>query len=866
IIQSFGDQVSLHGGLPRIANGLSRAVVSPKRGQLTGAGFIMEGMGYNPVVYDLMGQMLWQPMKPDLDRWIAAYAHRRYGARHPKAEEAWRILLNTAYRLSRQRNSVICGRPTLNASARHAGGGDPYPPSELARAAELLAECAPEFAHVDAYQYDLVHVTRQVLTTIAARRQHGLAVAYRTGNRAELAAAGQRYLDLMNDMDTLLGTRPEFLLGRWLNDAKHWATTPEEAGLYEWNARTQITQWSPKEGPLFDYASKQWSGLIQGFYVPRWQQLIDALDQSLADGTEFDPGAFDRHMRDWEEAWTHQTETYPDEPDGDPAEIAQRLLDTHVDEIGKPEVSNLTTGKPVTCSHALPEYPARLANDGYLSNTDAYWATDTGVDKACWWQVDLEEPTEIARVVAILYYGDSRRYEFYIETSLDGETWDMAADYRDDPQPSRREGVVATFEPRRARYLRVTVTHNSANTGRHLVEVLAYPGDTPTLGPVKLLSEHGSTRATRYATANKIVTLDGKTHVAWLDSISQTMVATYDHAADTWSDKVKVGDGADNHGGPALTCDGEGRLHIIFGPHAGPFQHCRSVRPNDASEWERLPEFGDHATYPSVVCDKNDTLHIIYRGRTEPRHLLYQRLPKGGAWTEPRSLCHADLEKGYTHYHSSLAIADDDTLHIAYDIYGAKSGPAQCAGHLMSRDLGDTWTLADGNAVEVPTTPASDAFFRRTTESLSMVGMVCDADGHPWVTLTAGKDGPELWRHDGEAWRCAELDKLLPEGMDGSQLGLLSPPTFDDHGGLYIMAGLAGDGILLHSRDEGAHFSIVPVLPKDAALPHTGFSTERPTGHHTVANPWLLFSTGEKGPDCFGEGIYHSVRAAKVRR
>ena len=38
---------------------------------------------------------------------------------------------------------------------------------------------------------------------------------------------------------------------------------------------------------------------------------------------------------------------------------------------------------------------------------------------------------------------------------------------------------------------------------------------------VKLLSEKGSTRSTRYSTANKIVTVGGKTHVAWLDSVSQ---------------------------------------------------------------------------------------------------------------------------------------------------------------------------------------------------------------------------------------------------------------------------------------------------------------------------------------------------------
>jgi hypothetical protein len=134
----------------------------------------------------------------------------------------------------------------------------------------------------------------------------------------------------------------------------------------------------------------------------------------------------------------------------------------------------------------LPEYPADLANDGFVSNTGSYWATDVNVAgdgtvagegkvaPESWWQVDLEEPTELARVVVIFYYGDERTYEFCVETSLDGQTWDLAADYRGNPQRAVPEGTSVTFPPTTARYLRVTLTKNSANTGRHLVEVLAF--------------------------------------------------------------------------------------------------------------------------------------------------------------------------------------------------------------------------------------------------------------------------------------------------------------------------------------------------------------------------------------------------------
>jgi hypothetical protein len=50
----------------------------------------------------------------------------------------------------------------------------------------------------------------------------------------------------------------------------------------------------------------------------------------------------------------------------------------------------------------------------------------------------------------------------------------MLADRRDNTLPSTRQGVTCTFAPVRARYLRVNVTRCSANSGRHLVEVMAF--------------------------------------------------------------------------------------------------------------------------------------------------------------------------------------------------------------------------------------------------------------------------------------------------------------------------------------------------------------------------------------------------------
>jgi len=132
-------------------------------------------------------------------------------------------------------------------------------------------------------------------------------------------------------------------------------------------------------------------------------------------------------------------------------------------------------GRPATCSHALPPDPANLANDGRSDDTDSYWVTDVQQHpRDAWWQVDLEWSTNAGRVVVVGYYSDSRYYGFTVESSIDGLKWDMVTDQRDNRKPSTKDGYTCRFTLRPVRYIRVIQTRNSANSGRHLIEVMAF--------------------------------------------------------------------------------------------------------------------------------------------------------------------------------------------------------------------------------------------------------------------------------------------------------------------------------------------------------------------------------------------------------
>jgi hypothetical protein len=161
-----------------------------------------------------------------------------------------------------------------------------------------------------------------------------------------------------------------------------------------------------------------------------------------------------------------------------PTVVAQYAKSNPPDTYSKPDAVSLTTGKPAQVSSALPAHPASLANDGFAGNPAAHWATDVQSlnDPTPWWQVDLEQPTTVGRVVVVGYYGDQRHYGFTVEGSLDGQKWSLLADRCDNQAPATKAGYDCRFEPVSLRYLRVTMMGNSANTGRHLVEVMAFEG------------------------------------------------------------------------------------------------------------------------------------------------------------------------------------------------------------------------------------------------------------------------------------------------------------------------------------------------------------------------------------------------------
>ncbi len=325
VLHNFGGRPGLFGRLEEVASGPAAALASPERGHLSGVGMAPEAIEQNPVVYELASEMAWRREPVDVGEWIGRFAATRYGTRSTGAERAWRMLADTVYAAPSDASgalpSVICARPSLERQ-----GAEPYyDPALVAEAWRLLIECAEDGAGGELIEHDLVDVGQQVLSDVARELHSRMCSAYSLRDRESFRGWAGAFLELLRDLDRLLATRPELLLGRWIESARRWGSSDDERRLLEWNARNLITLWGGRDSPLHDYSCRHWSGLVRGFYLPRWEMLISAAEDSLASGEPLDRAGLEERLRTWEEGWTRGMDPQLTQPEGEPAGIAREL-------------------------------------------------------------------------------------------------------------------------------------------------------------------------------------------------------------------------------------------------------------------------------------------------------------------------------------------------------------------------------------------------------------------------------------------------------------------------------------------------------------------------------------------------------------
>ncbi|WP_323446339.1 alpha-N-acetylglucosaminidase [Streptomyces yaizuensis] len=292
---------------------------------LAGTAYMPEAAERDPAALELFTELAWRREKIDRGAWFTRYAQIRYGARDAAAEEAFAALAATAYKLTstdgRPVDSLFLRRPGMGSSVATA-----FDQAGFDRALAALLRVDAGLRASDAYRYDITDLARQALALRSRTLQLALRAAYASRDVTAFRGVSALWLKLMRLADTVAGCHRAFLLGPWLEDAKRFATSTDEAVELERTARVLITTWGDRvaAADLSNYANRDWQGLISDVHVPQWEQYLTEVATALEEGRA--PRAIDWYPG--EEAWTKQRRTYPTRPTGDAHRVAQRVHDT----------------------------------------------------------------------------------------------------------------------------------------------------------------------------------------------------------------------------------------------------------------------------------------------------------------------------------------------------------------------------------------------------------------------------------------------------------------------------------------------------------------------------------------------------------
>ncbi|XP_077241702.1 alpha-N-acetylglucosaminidase family / NAGLU family isoform X2 [Tasmannia lanceolata] len=364
LLHNFGGNIEMYGLLDAISSGPIDARVS-QNSTMVGVGMCMEGIEHNPVVYDLMSEMAFRSKKVQVEEWLKSYSQRRYGRADHQSEKVWKILYSTIYNctdgIADHNKDFIVELPDYDPSLKSGSDGSKgrqmpslsmldrtkrfsfretnsdlpqphlwYSTEEAILALKLFLDSGDNLAGSLTYRYDLVDLTRQVLSKLANQVYLEAVTAFQQKSVKALSHQSKKFIELIKDIDTLLASDDNFLLGPWLETAKKLAVSQTELRQYEWNARTQVTMWydntSTNQSKLHDYANKFWSGLLESYYLPRASTYFSHLLTSLKENKSFQLEAWRREWISYSNNWQKGEELYPVKAQGDALAISKALF------------------------------------------------------------------------------------------------------------------------------------------------------------------------------------------------------------------------------------------------------------------------------------------------------------------------------------------------------------------------------------------------------------------------------------------------------------------------------------------------------------------------------------------------------------
>eukprot|EP00494_Astrolonche_serrata_P027143 UN27406 len=227
LLHNFGGNIGMRGNFDTIMNRPYEAK-NLRGSTMQGVGLTMEGINQNTIIYELLLDHVWEPEARSTDAWLKNWVHARYGMDNDKLFQAWSQVVHSVYDVKdpAQGNgfwgvtkSIIVKRPSVQKNAVIRDGFQMtltrYDSCSLVNGWKMLLsnlELNPDLKNKETFRYDLVDWTRQILANYASVIYSNMIDAYENKEEQKLDHESDKLLNLMDELDSLLGTHKSFYL------------------------------------------------------------------------------------------------------------------------------------------------------------------------------------------------------------------------------------------------------------------------------------------------------------------------------------------------------------------------------------------------------------------------------------------------------------------------------------------------------------------------------------------------------------------------------------------------------------------------------------------------------------------------------
>lgn len=320
---NFGGNTMLDGNFKDVDQKIENALKNGGK-NLWGLGATLEGFGNNRVLFEFVLEKAWKNI-PYTD-FVKTYATSTAGGKNQQLESAWDMLSDKIYTnfSDTGHGDLTNSKPCFTGNYMWTVRQDvQYNNKDLLKVWETMLKSK---LPTDVFHNDLAAVSKQVLGNYFPILRDNFTQAYQEKNVPKMIVAGNKMIDLLYDLDQLLASNKNMLVGKWIADAREFGVNDSEKDYYEADARRIITTWGEKGRGLNDYANRSIAGLMKDYYAKRWRIFIDEAIQAVKNGKTLDEKSMMEKVNQFGWDWTTWHDKYSSTPQGNTLKISKRLF------------------------------------------------------------------------------------------------------------------------------------------------------------------------------------------------------------------------------------------------------------------------------------------------------------------------------------------------------------------------------------------------------------------------------------------------------------------------------------------------------------------------------------------------------------